>query len=457
MSTRFERLDFSDRDSLAGTTVAVFGLGKIGLPMAADEGATVRGVDIDSSVVEAVNDGRTPVDEPGLSELVAAHGGDGLVATEDGVAAARAADISVLLVPTLVTDGKPDLSALVAAADDVGAGLEPGDLVAVESTVPPGTTAGLVRERLDTDLVPGEEFALAHCPERTSAGTVITDLTESYPKVVGGVGPTSTAAAASFYRVFNEPGVIEMGDATSAEAVKVFEGVYRDVNIALANELGRACEEWGLDADRVFAAANSQPYCDLHDAGCGVGGHCIPVYPQFVTDRFDDASLVRTARSVNDGMPRHTADLAADGVRNAGTDPAEARALVLGLTYRPDVAETRFAPTYGLVDRLRERGLTTYLHDPLVDEATLAETGATPVTEPSAVADVDVIVLATAHSVYDDLDLTGLRTTDTAVLVDGRRGFDQDRVEKAGLTYVAVGDGTSAVPTRRWGRPGDQV
>lgn len=437
---------FDQAGTLSGTTIAVYGLGKMGLPLAAvlaDVGADVRGVDIDQSIVSAVNDGTSPIDEPGLPELVSEYGGGTLEATTDGPAAAQDADVMIVLVPTILDDkNEPALGPILDVAEDIAAGVGEGDLVILESTAPPGTTEGVFRETVEPDdLTAGMDFGLAHCPERTSSGRVIQDITESYPKIVGGIDTESTRGAASLYRVFNEPGVIEMDSATAAEAVKVFEGVYRDVNIALANELAKACEEWGLNATDVFDAANTQPYCEIHDAGIGVGGHCIPVYPYFVTSRAESTPLLETARETNDDMPRHAVRLLESLLAGEGVDLAESNVLVLGLTYRPGVRELRYAPALDAIEHLRQAGATVYAHDPLVDEKTIRTHGAKPVAEPINVTNLDGIVLATGHESYNNLNLGQLRDEmRTPVLVDGRDFFDDDAIE--GFRYAAIGDGT---------------
>jgi UDP-N-acetyl-D-mannosaminuronic acid dehydrogenase len=439
-----------DRYALPETTISVFGLGKMGLPLAAvlaEAGATVRGVDVDEDIVSAINAGETPVDnEPGLSELVARHGGERLSATTDGPVAVSDADVHVVLVPTLVDeDRSPDLSAVLAAAADIRVGVEPGDLVVLESTVPPGTTAGLFANAVSSEEVTaGEDFALAHCPERTSSGRVIEDLTESYPKIVGGMTPAGTRLAASLYEQFNEPGVIEVADATAAEAVKVFEGVYRDVNIALANELALACEELGVDAWHVLDAANSQPYCNIHDPGCGVGGHCIPVYPHFLIDAVEADDLLRTARARNDGMPRHTVGVTDAALDTAGRSLADATVLLLGLTYRPGVAETRFAPGLDIVELFDERGASVTAHDPLLSDKAIERIGATPAETMTDWRGFDAVVLVTGHEAYDDIDVDARsRELRTPVLVDGRGFFDRERVPED-LTFVTLGDGQHA-------------
>ena len=440
--TDSERSSFSLED----VTVSVFGLGKMGLPLAAvlaDRGATVIGVDIDPEVVYAIENGKSPVsNEPGLPELVASYGGGRLSATTDGEAAVSMADIHILLVPTIVDDDhEPILEPVLSAAESIRAGVSPGDLVVLESTVPPGTTDELLVTAVTPDdrkIAPGTDFGVAYCPERTSSGRVIEDLTESYPKIVGGIDAASTTAAAAFYRAFNEPGVIETHSTTEAEAVKVFEGVYRDVNIALANELAKACEQWGIDAHSVFDAANTQPYCNIHQPGVGVGGHCIPVYPHFVTNQYSETPLIEAARAVNTSMPGHTVDRLGEKLEANGVHLAAASVLVLGLTYRPGVEELRYAPALDVIDLLLDAGVDVSAHDPLLDPETIAEFGVMPVTDPTAADGIDGIVLATGHQEYADLDIAALReAVDTPVFVDGRDFFDADRL--SAFDYTAIG------------------
>lgn len=429
---------------LGELTIGVWGLGKMGLPLGlvlAEHGATVRGVDIDPDVVSCVNNGQSPIEnEPEVPELVARHGGERLQATTHGTEAAEAADVLIILVPTVLdVQSNPNLDPVIAAATDIAAGLSPGDLVVLESTVPPGTTESALRERLETSgLDAGTEFGLAFCPERTSSGRVVRDLTESYPKVVGGVDGASTEAAADLYRQFNDPGVVEVEGATAAEAIKVFEGVYRDVNIALANELGIACEEWGLDADAVFDAANTQPFCNLHDPGIGVGGHCIPVYPHFVIDKTTETRLLQTARAVNREMPAHAVQLLRERLAGHDRSLKQARILVLGVAYRPGVNEIRYAPAVDAIDLLRDRGATVYAHDPVVPAEVIAGIGAETVGDVADVDGLNGIVLATGHQEYRELDFEALSDSmRTPVVVDGRRFFDPDRMTR--FDYVAIG------------------
>ena len=413
--------------------VAVYGLGKMGLPLAAifaDVTGNVRGVDIDPAVVEQINAGECHVTgEPGLPELVAETVGDGaLEATTDPADAASDARLHVVIVPTLLTDdNEPDLTLLQAAIESIADGLSAGDMVVVESTVPPNTCRDVVHESLveQSDLTAGE-FGLAFCPERTSSGRALTDIRGAYPKVVGGIDDESTAVAASIYRQITDNDVLTVSSTQTAEAVKVFEGLYRDVNIALANELAQIADPLGLDVMEAIETANTQPFCDLHTPGPGVGGHCIPYYPYFVTSQVDRTlSLVETARSVNDGMPTYVVETVCDRLETLGVSPADSTVLVLGATYRAGVRETRKSPAGPITEGLSARGSTVYLADPMLDDAALGEFAADPVaTDDVSALDPDAVVLVTAHDAFERLDWDEFGE---ALLVDTRQSIQDPR------------------------------
>ncbi|MGM0398291.1 MAG: nucleotide sugar dehydrogenase [Halobacteriota archaeon] len=405
--------------------VAVYGLGKMGLPLAAvyaEVTGNVVGADIDSTVVDRVNAGESHVErEPGLPELVESLvDRNALRAVSDPTEAAKQAAIHVLMVPTLLTgDDAPDLSTLLAATRDVAAGLSPGDLVIVESTVPPGTTADRIVPLLEavSGLDDGE-FGAAACPERTSSGRALQDVRGAYPKVVGGVDAESTRVAALVYDEVSDNRVITTPDARTAEAVKVFEGVYRDVNIALANQLSRYAEVADVDVNAAIEVANTQPFCDIHDPGPGVGGHCIPVYPHFLLQSFDvEAPLLSIARSVNDGMPAHTIATLDSILEERERALDGATVLVLGLTYRGNVAEIRNAPSIPIARMLQNRGATVLASDPVLDDWTAFDgveripVGSVTETDPDA-----VLVLAD-HDEFESLDWSAF----DAPILDGRK------------------------------------
>jgi UDP-N-acetyl-D-mannosaminuronic acid dehydrogenase len=413
--------------------VAVYGLGKMGLPLAAVYAAVsghTIGVDIDESVVETINDGECHIKrEPGLSDLVSDMVAEGAFrATTDSTAAAEEAAVHVLMVPTLLTDERePDLSILTAALEDVAAGLSPGDIVIVESTVPPRTTVDHVVPLLaeESGLDP-EQFGAAACPERTVSGEALADIRGTHPKVVGGVDDESTRVAALIYGEISDNEIMATSSSTIAEAVKVFEGVYRDVNIALANQLAGYAESMDADVNEAIEVANTQPFCEIHDPGPGVGGHCIPVYPYFLTGEFDaDGSLLTTARDINDGMPEYTISMLNHVLEAHDIDESTPRVLLLGLTYKRDIEELRNAPALEVARLLSADGATVLGVDPMLDDwgevgdieqVTLAE-----IYEQ----DADAVVVVTPHSEFDDLDWDAF----DAPIIDGRQSVDRSATD----------------------------
>jgi len=452
--------------------VAVYGLGKMGLPLAAvygDVTGNAIGVDVDPDVVDTVNAGKSHVaDEPGLGDLVGdLVDRDALRATTNGDVAAREARIHVVIVPTLVDDANdPDLSIVESVVDDVAAGLDHGDLVVVESTVPPRTCRDVVAPTLaDKSGLDEDQFGVAFCPERTASGRALQDIRGAYPKVVGGIDDESGRVAELVYGEITDNDVVRVADATTAETVKVLEGVYRDVNIALANELGQYARDLDVSVVDAIEAANTQPYCDLHTPGAGVGGHCIPYYPYFLIDQFETASpLLETARRVNDTMPTYVAGRTRDELDLLGVDPTGADVLVMGLTYRPGVAETRETPALPIVDALATTCASVDVVDPVLDDTTAFEAaGATTVTldaltpDAEAVADggtavsadsardsraspeYDAVVLVTDQPAFEDVDIPRLGPDARDLLVvDGRQAL-RALDDHPGVRYRGVG------------------
>ena len=404
----------------------------MGLPLAgvyAETCGNVIGADIDPDVVETINDGGCHVKrEPGLDDLVADLVAEGaLEATSDPVEAAKEAAVHVVIVPTPITDdNEPDLSILQAAVESIGAGLSAGDTVIVECTVPPRTTEGLVTETLlETSGLDSDEFGVAFCPERTSSGRALEDIRGAYPKVVGGVDTESTRVAELIYDEINDEGVIPVSDATTAEAVKVFEGLYRDVNIGLANELGRLTDEMGIDVREAIEVANTQPFCDIHDPGPGVGGHCIPFYPYFIIDPFDtETPLLETAREVNDSMPSFTVDKVREEFQAESVSLDETSILVLGLTYRLGVEEIRASPSLAIAEELSSSGADVYGVDPLLDDFEAFDLEPIP-QEEIYERQFDAVILVTPHEEFNDIRWDEVeRDGGQLIVIDGRQVLD---------------------------------
>jgi UDP-N-acetyl-D-mannosaminuronic acid dehydrogenase len=441
------------KDAFAGgkVTVAIYGLGKMGLPLAAvfaDKGARVIGVDTNPQVVAQVSEGKCPVsNEPGLPEMLQANvTRRKLSATTDGVAAARESDVMVILVPCLLnSDKSPDLTAITAVCSDISRGLSKGDFVILETTVPPRTTKNVVLPILKQSGLKEGDFGLAFCPERTSSGRAIRDITGAYMKVVGGIDKQSTETAGSIYSLINKKGVITVSDTTAAEAVKLFEGVYRDVNIALSNELALVCKEIGVSSAEVFRVANEpvveqtgHPYTNLLQPGAGVGGHCIPVYPYFITRTAkSDTGLIKLARKINESMPFYTVDLTIEGLKDVGRSAEGSNILILGLAFRDGVKESRNSPAIPIIQRLKELRASVFLYDPLFSKEEIETFGAK---YSDRFDDMDCAVIVTDHKEFRRYDWQKIgNSMRSKVIVDGRQVVEPAKVRKLGFTYKGIG------------------
>ncbi len=440
-------------------TVAVYGLGHVGVPLLAawlSAGARGIGVDVDETKVAAVASGRSPVEEPGVEEILRAALSSGrLKSTTDGVLASRESDVKLIAVPTKLksspasVEAEADLSALKSAARAIGEGLKEGDLVILESSVPPETTRRVLRPILEevSGLTAERDFGLAYSPERIYVGRALADIVERYPKIVGGVGPESARVAAALYREVAKRGVMVLSSDVAAEFEKLAEGVYRDVNIALANQLAILAARLGVEFEEVREAANSQPFCHLHRPGTGVGGPCIPIYPHFLLevarDVRVDLKLVELARKINSEMPRRVAHLALEGTERAGLSPDSASVCVLGLAFRGGVADTRLSPTYDLVMELLGLGFRSVrVHDPRVRVEGDLPRGVRLLSDlRAALQGCQVTVLSTDHPEYVGMSLARLRELSEGalrVVVDGRDCLDARHVPE-GMIYLAVG------------------
>jgi nucleotide sugar dehydrogenase len=421
-----------------GGRVAVVGAGKMGLPLAAQfarHGWEVIAVDVQQTVVDSINEGRSHVqEEPGLAEMVArAHAEGRLRATTDAAEAARLSDVVVIIVPVMLDDEQqPDYRYMDAAVGSIVPGLHAGSTVIFETTLPVGDTRGRFAPRMEHESGLDLETSLfvAFSPERLYSGASLRNLA-TYPKLVGGLGPASTARAAAFYDSVLDAEVVAMSSAEAAELSKLADTTYRDVNIALANELARYAERVGVDVTEVIEAANSQPYSHIHQPGLGVGGHCIPVYPHFLLSRAPELELVELSRRVNDGQ----VGVAIRAIQKALGSLDGVPVLVLGLTYRHGVRELAYSRALPLMDRLRFHGAEVSAYDPLLTTDETERCSAEPYQwgqESSARA----IITQTADPLWSHLDPRWF--PDLEILFDGRNSL-RDLELPGRVGYQGVG------------------
>jgi len=342
--------------------ICIIGLGKAGLPLAAviaDSKIEVLGADLDKNKVDMINKGINPIEEePGLKELIQKYGGEKLRATTDAINAAKQCNVHIVIVPLFINENKkPDFSIIKKAFENLSKGLKKKDIVVLETTVPVGTTEGLAKEILEkgSGLKAGADFYLAYSPERIMTGYSISRYKE-FPKLVGGINKESTDKAFEVYKKFSKP--VKVSNTKTAELAKIAEGVYRDVNIALANELFKTCEHYGIDFWEMKEAAKHE-YCNILEPG-NVGGHCIPVYPWFLINELD-VPLIKIARELNDVMINYYIKK----IENIISKKQNAKIGVIGLSYREGVKERAYSRSITLIKALKEKGYEIYGLDPL--------------------------------------------------------------------------------------------
>lgn len=431
-------------------TVAVYGMGYVGTAIAAvwlRAGARVIGVDIDKEKIKALEACEFKLSDRRVEEELKRLR-DRIRYTTDGVEASRLSNVKIVTVPIYLNkDKKPIYDAFRSAIDTLARGLKEGDLVIIESSVPPGTTMKVALPILEqvSGLRVEEDFALAYSPERIYVGRAIEDIEERYPKIIGGVGPVSSRVAAALYGAIAKKGVMVLSNPTAAEFEKLAEGVYRDVNIALANELAQLARLLGLDFDEIREAANSQPYSNIHKPGPGVGGNCIPIYPYFLMSVAEEVGyrmrLTETARGINESAPAYVARLVKDAI--AELRVTKPKIAVLGLAFRGDVDDTRLSPTYDIVNYILGLG-EVVVHDPYVKfDRQLSELGVrlTDSLE-DAVRGASVVVISTDHSMYVGLSLAKLAEMSgkgRLAVIDARHMLRDWRNPPPGVLYIGVG------------------
>jgi UDP-N-acetyl-D-mannosaminuronic acid dehydrogenase len=408
-------------------------------------GNDVIGVDPSPHVQSALHAGLASLEEPELQTLVTAAINSGRLRVRTRP---EPADAFIIAVPTPLdpATSTADLRFVRAAARDIVPLLRRGNLVVLESTVPPGTTRDVLAPILaESGLRPGKDFHVAHCPERVLPGRILVEL-EQNDRLAGGLTPACAEEAAELYRSFVK-GAIMCTDATTAELVKVMENTYRDVNVALANEFALIAERIGVSVWEAIRLANHHPRVNVLTPGPGVGGHCIAVDPWFLAGAAPDlAALIRAARQVNDAMPSHVV------ARLAALIAPPAPIAMLGLTYKAEVDDIRESPAMRVAELAVERGYSVRLCDPHVRP----ETPGLPaplLALPQALRDVQAVVLLVDHRVFRDLDvdLAASLVSGKRVL-DARNAIDRASWESRGFEVRVLGTGFSSV-----GRPVEPI
>ena len=401
---------------MTSKTVTIVGQGYVGLPLAqaaVRAGWAVNGLDVTESLVDALNSGKSHVDD--LSDADIQEMLDlGYRATTDQ-SAVSTSDVVVICVPTPLGDGgSPDLGAVKGASRSVGDNLISGTTVILESTTYPGTTDDIVKPILEmaSGLTAGTDFQLAYSPERVDPGSKHYGI-KNTPKLMGGINDASTQAAVAFYGTFiDEP--VPMDGMREAETAKLLENTFRHVNIALVNEMTKFCKELNIDIWEVIRGASTKPFGFMKfTPGPGVGGHCIPIDPNYLSYEVRNQlgypfRFVELAQEINNSMPRYVVDRVGKMLNEHRKPLNGSEVLLLGVTYKADIADQRESPAMPVAEALRERGAVIRFHDPMVETWNLESGNVTREADlDAAVASADVVVVLQAHESYDLEKLAG--------------------------------------------------
>lgn len=452
--------EIENRISNRDITICVIGVGTIGLPLAtflAYKGFTVRGLDVSSKRVEQINSGTVIYEYQDMLKEVTNNGK--LKATTDPEEALQNVEVIFVCVPTpLNTKNEMDISNLFDVSKRITPFLKKGMMLIFESSVAIGTTKQVSKKIEEkTDLRFGKDLGLAYCPERYNPTPMKKDKQDTeystnargesfsvdkISRVVGGIDGKCTKIAKMFYSQFITTGVSELSSIEAAEATKLLENIFRDVNIALVNELAKIYPKFGLDVFEIINAAKTKPFAFMpHYPGAGVGGECIPVDTWYLISQAEklgiDTKLMRTARDVNDSMPQHVIELLEKELKKIGKELESSKITILGLCYKKNIPDIRLSPTFPLLEKLATRNVESIVCDPVYEEIK-SPINLTPISE--SFKGSNAIVLVTDHDDFKKIDFEKIKDEmDSHIVIDGRNFFQDKKLEKMGFSYKVIG------------------
>lgn len=422
--------------------LAVIGLGYVGLPLAllADKkGYKVIGFDLDKKKIDLINKREPIFNDEKISQDIK---NTGITGTSDP-SSLKKANIIVVCVPTPVYKNHiPDLRPLVGAAESIGRNIRKGQEIIIESTVNPGVSEGIVLPiiRQFSNLKNHKDFYFSYCPERINPGDDKWNI-ENIPRVIGSLNEEGLKRAMDFYGSIIKADIKPMANIKEAEAVKIVENSFRDINIAFVNELAMSFSRMNIDVVNVIKGASTKPFGFLpHFPGCGVGGHCIPVDPYYLIEHAKRNGFIHRflslARQINNEMPVYSAELALSFLINSGLPVKGSRVAVLGLAYKPDIDDCRESPSFKIISHLKQFGVKTAIFDPFIPEKSTVKT------LEEAVAGAQLIIVATGHSEFQKLITPALiKKHGIIAVVDGRNCLNPKVFKSENIPYIGIGRG----------------
>ncbi|HGJ64060.1 TPA: nucleotide sugar dehydrogenase, partial [bacterium] len=401
------------------------------------KGYNVVGIDIDEKKVKMLNNRESPISTE--SEIIKQLKNSKFIATTD-FAKIRNASIIVICVPTPIYENNmPNLEPLQEACRSIAVYLQRGQLVILESTVNPGVSEGIVLPLLEegSGLIGGKDFYLAHCPERINPGDKKWTV-ENIPRVIGSLEDTGLQKAMDFYHSIITGQIKPMNSLKEAEAVKIVENTFRDINIAFVNELAKSFSHLGIDVVNVIDGAATKPFAFMaHYPGCGVGGHCIPVDPYYLIEYAKNIGFhhdfLSLARRINEDMPDFTVQQLSKALNENKMAINGTKVAVLGLSYKPDIDDCRESPSFKIINILKKYGADLIVYDPFVLDKSNVDS------LDKALRNTPAVIIATAHSIFKALSPNDFIGYGVNVIVDGRNCLPKDDFIKSGIVYKGIG------------------
>jgi len=419
-------------------TVCIVGLGYVGLPLlclSMEKGYKTYGLDISSERIELINKGISPIKDKFLEQRLKKLKG---IDTTTDSAVLRKSDIIIICVPTPIdSQYNPNLKPLQSAAETVSKELKKNDLVVIESTVFPGTTEEVVKPILEeSGLKAGEDFYLAYCPERVDPGNKKWNV-NNLPRVIGALSSEGLKQAAEFYRSITSSEVLELNSVKAAEATKIMENTFRDINIAFVNEMAKSFDIMGIDITEVIKGASTKPFAFMpHWPGCGVGGHCIKVDPYYLISRARENGFthqfLNLAREINNSMPHYTVGKVVEGLNEIDKSVKDTKITVLGLAYKGGVDDMRESPALEIIDELKKLGADLKIFDPYIP-------GKSTVDNLNEALDAECIVITTDHPEFKEIRPNQIKEKGIKVVVDGKNCLDKAGIVSLGIIYKGIG------------------
>nr|WP_295604889.1 nucleotide sugar dehydrogenase [uncultured Terrisporobacter sp.] len=412
--------------------ICIVGLGYIGLPTAtmfSCYGHKVIGVDVNEKVVNNINKGKIIIEEPNLEELV-----EDVVKKGNLIASIspKESDVFIISVPTPIKDDKTsDMSYVISATKSIVKYLKEGNIVVLESTSPVGTTEEVVKPIIEeSGLKVGRDIMLGYCPERVIPGKIIYEL-KNNDRVIGGIDKKSAEEIRKIYKTIVD-GNIYLTDCKTAELCKLMENTYRDVNIALSNELLLICDKLNINVWEVIEYSNKHPRVNLHTPGPGVGGHCLAVDPWFIIEKEPELSnIIKSSRLLNDSMPEYVYNK----IDKILQKDKSKKITILGITYKANTDDMRESPIIKLIDKLLKNNYNVKVFDPYIKDFQI---NCQSILE--ACKDSDLLILGVNHDYFKNLPLDEIKTTMKGNLIlDTRNFLDKEEVEKSGFIYKLLG------------------